>query len=38
MAAVVMTADELREYIRELPEHILLRITVQEEEDATEEV
>ena len=33
MEPVVMTADELREYVSDLPDHVILRVTVQEDCD-----
>ena len=37
MKALVMTADELRAYIRCLPEQVILRVIIQEVRDGTEE-
>ena len=37
MEPLVMTADELREYIRYLPVGVILRVIIQEVSDGTEE-
>lgn len=37
MERVVMTADELREYVRCLPEHVILQVTIREVHDGAEE-
>lgn len=37
MEPMVMAPEELREYIRDLPEDVILRVTVQEDADGAEE-
>lgn len=33
----VMTAEELREYLRTLPEQVIVRVTIQEDDDGAEQ-